>query len=213
MNLFFLDYFLDYIFFFSATKVTEDVISKAPKLKFIGRAGTGYENIDVVSATRKGVIVMNTPGGNTISTAELAMSFIMALSRNIPQACASLKAGKWERSSFKGTELSGKTIGIIGLGRIGREVANWCRKFGMITVGYDPVLSAAVAKAANIEPVSLEALYNRSDFITVHCPLTRDTRHLIDSKALSQCKVPKFFFSPSLFPSLFFNHLFKLGGG
>ena len=132
--------------------------------------------------------MVNTPGGNTISTAELTFTHMLALSRNIPQAVASLKAGKWERSKYTGTELNGKTLAIIGLGRIGREVANWARAFGMQTIGFDPVVSAAAARAAGIEPVPLEELWGRADFITLHTPLTKDTRHLINAQSLAQCK-------------------------
>lgn len=132
--------------------------------------------------------MVNTPGGNTISTAELTFTHMLALSRNIPQAVASLKAGKWERSKYTGTELNGKTLAIIGLGRIGREVANWARAFGMQTIGFDPVVSAAAARAAGIEPVPLDELWGRADFITLHTPLTKDTRHLINAQSLKQCK-------------------------
>ena len=123
----------------SGTKVTKDIIDAGVNLKIIGRAGTGVDNIDVPAATSKGVLVVNTPGGNTISTGELALTHILALARNIPQATASLKAGRWDRSKYTGTELQGKTLGIFGVGRIGREVAKWCRGFGMTTIGYDPV--------------------------------------------------------------------------
>ena len=154
----------------SGTKVTKDIISKATNLKVIGRAGTGVDNIDVSSATNSGILVVNTPGGNTVSTGELAFSHILSLARNIPQATAALKEGRWERSKYTGTELSGKTLGVIGLGRIGSEVAKWGRGFGMTTVGYDPVLSASVARENNIEPVALDELFNKADFITIYAP-------------------------------------------
>ncbi|HEY4612354.1 MAG TPA: phosphoglycerate dehydrogenase, partial [Bacteroidota bacterium] len=132
--------------------------------------------------------VMNAPGGNTISTAEHTMSMLLSLSRNIPQAFESLRKGKWERKNYVGTELHGKTIGIIGLGKVGREVALRCQAFGMKTVGYDPVLSPDVAVKINITPVSLEEVYERSDFITVHTPLNDDTRGLISDAQFGQCK-------------------------
>lgn len=172
----------------SGTKVTQEIIDAGINLKIIGRAGTGVDNIDVRAATARGVLVVNTPGGNTISTAELALSHILALARNIPQATAALKDGRWERSLYTGTELSGKVLGVIGVGRIGREVARWCRGFGMTTVGYDPVLSETAARAYGVNPVSLEELLATSDFITIHTPLTKDTQYIIDAKSIPKCK-------------------------
>jgi phosphoserine aminotransferase len=172
----------------SGTKVTKDIINAGVNLKIIGRAGTGVDNIDVPAATSKGVLVVNTTGGNTISTGELALTHILALARNIPQATASLKAGRWDRSKYTGTELQGKTLGIFGVGRIGREVAKWCRGFGMTTIGYDPVLSEQSARANAIEPVSLEELFSKSDFITIHSPLTKETQYVFDAKNLAKCK-------------------------
>ncbi|MCS7228769.1 MAG: phosphoglycerate dehydrogenase [Candidatus Kryptonium sp.] len=173
----------------SGTKVTADIINEARKLKIIGRAGAGVDNIDVDAATRRGIIVMNTPGGNTISTAEHTMSLILALARNIPQACNDLKAGNWNRKKFMGVELYGKTIGIIGLGRIGREVAIRCKAFGMNVIGYDPVLSSEIAMKLGIELVSdLNEIYRRSDFITVHVPLNDETRGMIGKNELAKCK-------------------------
>ena len=172
----------------TGTKRTNDILSKAKNLKVIGRAGTGVDNIDVSTATNLGMLVVNTPGGNTVSTGELAMSHILSLARNIPQATAALKDGRWERSKYTGTELSGKTLGVIGIGRIGREVTTWARGFGMSTIGYDPVLSATVARENNIEPVSLEELYAKSDFITIHSPLTKETADIINSGSISKMK-------------------------
>lgn len=172
----------------SGTKVTKEIINAGLNLKIIGRAGTGVDNIDVRSATNKGILVVNTPGGNTISTAELAMSHILSLARNIPQATASLKAGRWDRALYTGTELSGKTLGVIGVGKIGREVAKWCRGFGMITIGYDPVLSEQSARGFGIEPVQLNELFQSADFITIHTPLTKETQYLIDAANLAKCK-------------------------
>ena len=172
----------------SGTKVTKEIIDAGVNLKIIGRAGTGVDNIDVVAATNKGILVVNTPGGNTISTGELALSHILALARNIPQACAALKEGRWERSKYTGTELAGKTLGVIGVGRIGREVAKWCRGFDMTTIGYDPVLSEQSARSYGIDPVSIEELLDKSDFITIHTPLTKETQNIINAKTLAQCK-------------------------
>ena len=131
---------------------------------------------------------MNTPGGNTRSAAELTRSLIMALARNIPSAVSSLKGGKWERSKFMGSELSGKTVGIIGLGRIGREVARWCSSFGMTVVGYDPVMAPDVASGAGIRPVSLDELYAMSDYITLHAPKTPETANLLNKATFAKCK-------------------------
>ena len=175
-------------FFHSGTTVTKEVIEAGKKLKVIGRAGVGVDNIDVPAATQRGIVVMNTPGGNTTSAAELTMSLIMALARNIPQAVASLKAGRWDRSKYMGTELSGKVIGIVGLGRIGREVARWCQSFGMVTVGYDPIMAPDVATKAGITPVTLDELFARSDYITLHAPKTPETANLISSATLAKCK-------------------------
>ncbi len=172
----------------SGTKVTKEIIAKASNLKVIGRAGTGVDNIDVASATNSGILVVNTPGGNTVSTGELALSHILSIARNIPQATAALKDGRWERSKYTGTELSGKTLGVIGLGRIGSEVAKWSRGFGMTTVGYDPVLSASVARENNIEPVTLDELFGKADFITIHAPLTKETADLINKENIAKMK-------------------------
>ena len=172
----------------SGTTVTREVMEAGKNLKVIGRAGVGVDNIDVPSATKRGIVVMNTPGGNTTSAAELTMSLIMALARNIPQAVASLKAGRWDRSKYMGTELGGKVIGVVGLGRIGREVARWCQSFGMTAIGYDPIMAPEIARAAGITPVSLEELYARSDYITLHAPKTPETANLICAATLEKCK-------------------------
>lgn len=164
------------------------MIEAGKKLKVIGRAGVGVDNINLPAATQKGIIVMNTPGGNTTSAAELTMSLIMALARNIPAAVNSLKQGRWDRSKYMGSELNGKVIGIVGLGRIGREVARWCQSFGMVTIGYDPVMAADVATKAGIVPVSLEEIYARSDYITIHTPKTPETNNLLNTQTLGKCK-------------------------
>jgi len=172
----------------SSTKVTKDVIEAADKLKIIGRAGVGLDNVDVDAASKKGVIVVNTPGGNTISTAEHTFSMMLALSRSIPQADLSMKKGEWERKKFMGVELYGKTLGIVGLGRIGTEVARRGLSFGMKVIAYDPYLSFEKAKELGIEPADLDRLFKASDYITVHTPLTDQTRHVISDKEFSIMK-------------------------
>ncbi len=172
----------------SGTTVTRKIIESANKLKVIGRAGVGLDNVDVPGASKKGIIVMNAPAGNTVSTAEHAFSLMLSLSRNIPQANQSVKEGKWDRKKFMGVELYGKTLGIIGLGRIGAEFAKRALSFGMKIMAFDPFLSEERAKSLNVEPVDLDTLLRRSDFITIHTPLTEDTRHLIDEKAFRKMK-------------------------
>lgn len=172
----------------SATQVTGEIIAAGKRLKVIGRAGAGVDNIDVQAATRRGIIVMNTPGGNTISTAEHTISLILALARNIPQAQASLQQGLWDRKRYLGTELSGKTIGIVGLGKVGREVAKRCAGFDMVVIGYDPVLTSEAAAKMNVELVDFDDLLRRSDFITLHTPLNDETRGLINEQSLHRCK-------------------------
>lgn len=172
----------------SATKVTKEIIEAASKLKVIGRAGVGLDNVDLEAATQKGIIVMNTPAGNTISTAEHTVSMILALSRNIPQANSSTKKGEWKRSKFMGVELYAKTLGVVGFGRIGREVAKRALSFGMEILAYDPFLSKEVAETIGVEVVELKELFERSDYITVHTPLTEETRHLISKKEIALMK-------------------------
>ncbi|MDD5155353.1 MAG: phosphoglycerate dehydrogenase [Candidatus Omnitrophica bacterium] len=163
----------------SATKVTKDIIAAAVNLKAIGRAGVGLDNVDLEAATQKGIIVMNTPTGNTISTAEHTMSMILALSRNIPQANTSTKKGEWKRSKFMGVEIYDKVLGIVGLGKIGSELARRALSFGMKVLAYDPFLSRKAAESMGIEIVELKELLERSDYISVHTPLTEETRHMI----------------------------------
>jgi D-3-phosphoglycerate dehydrogenase len=172
----------------SQTKVNKRVIDAAKKLRVVGRAGVGVDNVDVDAATRRGIIVMNTPGGNTISTAEHTFSMMMALARKIPQAHASVKAGKWDRKSFEGVELHTKTLGIIGMGRIGGEVARRAVAFGMRVLAYDPFLSLSRAKALQVEVVELDAIYAHSDFITVHVPMTDQTRGMINKATIAKMK-------------------------
>jgi D-3-phosphoglycerate dehydrogenase len=172
----------------SETKITRRVIEAAPKLKVVGRAGVGVDNVDVEAATQRGIVVMNTPSGNTISTAELTFSMLMALARHIPQAHGSMKAGEWNRKAFSGTELYSKTLGVLGMGRIGTEVARRAQAFGMTVLAYDPYLSAARAKAMGVETLSLEELYARADFITVHMPMTEETKGMINATTMAKMK-------------------------
>ena len=160
----------------------------AGKLKYIGRAGVGLDNIDVNEASKRGIIVMNTPGGNAVSTAEHAFSLMLSLSRNIPQADHSVKRGEWNRKKFMGVELYGKTLGIIGLGRVGTELAKRAASFKMKVIAYDPFLIAEKLKSLGIESVSLGELFKRSDYITVHTPLTKETRHIINESAFKKMK-------------------------
>lgn len=172
----------------SGTRVDQAVIDRAERLKIVGRAGTGVDNVDLDAATRRGIIVMNTPGGNTISTAEHTIAMFLALSRNIAQADASLRAGAWKRKDYIGTELYDKTVGIVGLGRVGREVAERLKGFRMQTIAFDPIVSTEEARKMQIELVSLDDLITRSDYITVHTPLTEQTRHLISKQQLEKCR-------------------------
>ncbi|XP_053103955.1 D-3-phosphoglycerate dehydrogenase [Hemicordylus capensis] len=172
----------------SATKVTADIIDAAEKLQVIGRAGTGVDNVDVEAATRKGILVMNTPTGNSLSAAELTCGMIMSLARQIPQAAASMKAGKWDRKKFMGMELQGKTLGILGLGRIGREVAIRMQSFGMKTIGYDPIITPEESAAFGVEQLPLERIWPLCDFITVHTPLLPSTTGLLNDTTFAQCR-------------------------
>ena len=172
----------------SATKLTEKIIARADKLKVVGRAGIGVDNIDVPAATARGIIVMNTPFGNSITTAEHAISLLLALARQIPAADASTRAGKWEKSAFMGVEVTGKTLGIIGCGNIGSIVAERAIGLRMKVVAYDPFLSPERAIELGVEKVELDDLLKRSDFISLHTPLTDKTRNILDAKALKTAK-------------------------
>jgi D-3-phosphoglycerate dehydrogenase / 2-oxoglutarate reductase len=172
----------------SATKATEKIIAAAGRLKVIGRAGIGVDNIDVKAATAKGIIVMNTPFGNSITTAEHAISLMMALARQIPEADRSTQAGKWEKSKFLGSELYAKTLGVIGCGNIGSIVADRAIGLKMRVIAYDPFLSAERAVELGVEKVELDDLLRRADFITLHTPLTDKTRNIIDANALTKTK-------------------------
>ena len=173
----------------SQTKVTAAVLEAAKKLKVVGRAGVGVDNVDIDAATRRGVIVMNTPGGNTISTAEHAFSLLVSIARAIPQADASVKAGKWDRKRYEGVELYNKTLGILGMGRIGTEIARRAIAFGMRVLAYDPYLSASKARSLQVELVErLDELLPLCDFLSMHMPLTDETRHMLDERRLALCK-------------------------
>jgi D-3-phosphoglycerate dehydrogenase len=172
----------------SATKVTEKVLANAGRLKVIGRAGIGVDNIDVPAATAKGIIVMNTPFGNSITTAEHAISLLMALARQIPTADRSTQAGKWEKSKFMGVEVTGKTLGIVGCGNIGSIVASRARGLAMKVVAYDPFLTPERASELGVEKLELDDLLRRADFITLHTPLTDRTRHIIDAEAIAKAR-------------------------
>lgn len=166
----------------SETQVTKDVINAGKKLKIIGRAGVGVDNIDVNAATERGIIVVNAPEGNTISAAEHTIAMMMSMSRNIPQANASLKSKKWDRKKFMGVEVRGKTLGVVGLGRIGSEVAKRALGMEMIILAYDPFISAERAKDLGVELTTVEDIVRRADYITVHTPLTKETKDLISTK-------------------------------
>jgi D-3-phosphoglycerate dehydrogenase len=173
----------------SETKVTRKVIEAARSLRVVGRAGVGVDNVDVDAATEHGVVVMNTPGGNTISTAELSFAMLLSLARKVPQAYASMAAGKWDRKQFQGAELSGKTLGVLGLGRIGTEVSKRALAFGMRVLAYDPFLTEARAKALGIQmETDLDNLYRDADFITVHMPVTDQTRGMLNAAAFAKMK-------------------------
>ncbi len=173
----------------SVTQIDSELMSVAPKLKMVGRAGNGTDNIDVAEATKRGIIVANTPESNTMSAAEHTIALILTQSRNIPQANGFLREGKWDRGPFKGSELYKKTIGIIGLGRIGSLVAQRMKGFGMDVIAYDPYISEIVLKRYHVEKrENLEDLIKESDFITVHTPKTKETFHMINEGHLGIMK-------------------------
>lgn len=172
----------------SATKVDRELIERAEKLKVVGRAGVGVDNVDIEAATERGIIVMNSPGGSTTTTAEHTMAMMFALSRNLPQAYRLLKDRTWDKSRFKGVELQGKTLGVIGLGRIGSEVARMARGIGMSVIAYDPFISADADLSSGLQIVGLTRIFAEADFITVHTPLTEETRNLINKDTIAQMK-------------------------
>jgi len=172
----------------SQTQVTEDVIGAAEKLKIIGRAGVGVDNIDVEAATQRGIIVINAPEGNMISAAEHTIAMMMAMSRNIPQANQSMRAGKWDRKLFMGVEVRGKTLGVVGLGRIGTEVAKRAQGMEMNILAYDPFISEERAASLGVKLTTVEDIVSNADYVTVHTPLTKDTRDLIDKEEFEKAK-------------------------
>lgn len=172
----------------SATKVTADLLESASKLKVVGRAGIGLDNVDIPAASQKGIVVMNAPDGNAVTTAEHAITMMMALSRNIPQATASMKEGKWEKKKFMGREVTGKTLGIVGIGRIGGIAASRAQGLKMKTIAYDPHMPKEMADKIGVELVSLDELAQRSDYITVHVPMTKETKGLISSDFFKKMK-------------------------
>lgn len=176
----------------SATKITRESLSRAERLKVIGRAGVGVDTIDVDAATERGVAVLTAPAGNTVSAAELTMALLLALARRVPAADRSMRAGEWDRKSFTGVELYGKTLGLIGAGRIGGEVALRARAFGMRVLVTDPFLDADRASTLGVETATLEDLLDRSDVISVHVPLTPETQNLIGDKELARLKKTAF---------------------
>jgi len=172
----------------SGTKVTADVAKAAKRLKIIGRAGSGLDNVDLPAATKQGIVVMNTPGGNTITTAEHTFSLIFSMARQIPQANASVKSGKWEKNRFMGMELFNKTLGVIGVGQIGSHVAKIALGAGMRVIAYDAYLSQERASKIGVRMVDMKTLYAESDIITLHTPLTAETKYLIDADAIGKMK-------------------------
>src|ERR1700728_637497 len=172
----------------SATKVTAKLLEKAKSLKVIGRAGIGVDNVDIPAATARGIIVMNTPFGNSITTAEHAITLMLSLARQIPEADASTRAGKWEKNKFLGVEMFGKTLGIVGCGNIGSIVADRALGLKMKVVAYDPYLSDERAVDLGVDKVDLDELWRRADFITLHTPLTDKTRNIINAQTLAQTK-------------------------
>jgi D-3-phosphoglycerate dehydrogenase len=172
----------------SATKVTGTLIATAPKLRVIARAGTGVDNVDVPAATARGIVVMNAPGANSISVAELAMAQILALARHLPAADAAMKQGKWEKKKFLGEEIRDKTLGLAGLGRIGQEVARRASAFGMRIIAHDPFISEVVAATLGVELVSLDDLFARADYLSLHMPSTPNTKGLVNAERLARSR-------------------------
>lgn len=172
----------------SATKVTADLLKSAPRLRIVGRAGTGVDNIDVPAASARGVLVVNAPGANSISVAEHACALMLALARAVPAADHAMKGGAWEKKKFVGSELRGKTLGIAGLGRIGQEVAHRARAFGMRVLAHDPFLSKDIAADMGVDLVSLDEMLAEADFLTLHLPSNADTRHMINAERIARMK-------------------------
>ena len=170
----------------SAVQADETLMEHAPKLRVIGRAGVGVDNIDADAATRRGIVVMNTPGANAIAVAELTIALALALGRQLPKANATMHQGKWEKKSLQGTELRGKTLGILGLGRIGLEVAKRAKSFGMEIIGHDPFVAAALAREASVQLVTVDELFSKADYLTLHVGLTPQTTGLVDARFLAR---------------------------
>src|SRR6185437_7064410 len=172
----------------SRSKVTKEVIAAGKRLKLVGRAGVGVDNIDLTAATEAGILVVNSPEGNTASAAEHAVALMFSLARQIPAADASMKAGNWDRSKFLGSELFNKTLGVVGLGKVGSRVAQAGQAVGMKVIGYDPLISAERAEQLNIQSVSLEEIWKRSDFISLHTPKTPQTANMVNDKVIAMMK-------------------------
>ncbi|MFZ0627236.1 MAG: hydroxyacid dehydrogenase [Acidimicrobiia bacterium] len=181
----------------SATKVDARMIAGAPELRVIGRAGVGVDNIDLSAATERGIAVMNAPGGNTVSAAELTLALLLSVARRVPEADRSIRAGKWERSRFQGVELRGRTLGVIGAGRIGGAVAERCRAFGMKVIAYDPYLQPGDSRDLRVGFVGLDELLATADVISLHVPLTEETKGLIGAVAISKMKKRAFVLNAS----------------
>ena len=178
----------DALFVRSAVKVNAEVLAKAPKLRVIGRAGVGVDNVDLPAATAANVLVMNTPGGNAVAVAEHTLGFMLSMARSIPQASASTKSGKWEKKKFMGAELRGKTLGILGLGYIGQEVAKRARGFEMKIIASDPYANPKIATDLGVSLVALDELYKHSDYITLHVAITNETNKMLDHAAFAKMK-------------------------
>jgi D-3-phosphoglycerate dehydrogenase len=172
----------------SATRVTRELLAKGPRLKVVGRAGVGVDNIDLPAATERGIAVLNSPAGNTVAAAELTMALILSVVRRVAEADRSMRAGKWERSRLRGLQLKDRTLGLVGAGRIGSEVASRCRAFGMKILAYDPYLTAERANDIGLALTGLDEVLTHGDIISLHVPLTDETFHLIDEGALSRMK-------------------------
>ncbi|HEX4620941.1 MAG TPA: hydroxyacid dehydrogenase, partial [Myxococcaceae bacterium] len=172
----------------SATKVTAELLDAGKGLQVVGRAGVGVDNVDMEAANKRGIVVMNTPGGNTITVAELTVAMMMAVSRHIPQATASIRAGKWEKKKFQGRELFNKTLGVIGIGNIGSVVVERCLAMKMKVIAFDPFITAEAAVRMGCELVTLDDLLHRADYVSIHVPLTEQTRNLVGRDAFSKMK-------------------------
>src|SRR5499425_1468270 len=172
----------------SSTTIDRELMQKARKLKVVGRAGVGVDNVDIDAATEFGILVMNSPGGSTTTTAEHTVAMLFAVARNIPQAYRTLKKHQWEKNKFKGVELAGKTLGVIGLGRIGSEVARKCQSMGMHVIAFDPFINPDAHLSSGFDLVDVHRVFQESDFITVHVPLTDATRNIINKDTIAQMK-------------------------